>query len=361
MEAFQQWLPKLIDVMTESRVLGAVIIMVGALIAAKVIDVFIDRVVLALVRKSKFRVDDAILNVFHRPLWISVVLLGALSAVRWVAPRPPFTFLFVALLKTFLLILWAFALNAVFRRITEDWIGHWRRADRHGTEIIRLGGSVARVLVLAGAVFLLLSVWEINITPLLASAGIAGIAIALAAKETLANFFGGVSVFLDQPFRTGDYIILDSGERGEVVDIGLRSTRILTRDDVQISIPNSIIANTKVINESAPEPRFRVRVKVGVAYGTDADRLEELLLEIARNNALVAPQPEPRVRFRAFGDSSLDFELLCWANRPHDKGLLVHELNKAIYKSLAQAGITIPFPQRDLHVIDHTSKPPENG
>jgi MscS family membrane protein len=74
--------------------------------------------------------------------------------------------------------------------------------------------------------------------------------VALAAKETLSNFFGGVSVFLDQPFRTGDYIILDSGERGEVVDIGLRSTRILTRDDVQITIPNAIIANTKVINES---------------------------------------------------------------------------------------------------------------
>ena len=354
MLTLQQWLPKLVHVMTESRVLGAVIIMVAALIAAKVVDVFIERVILALARKSKFQLDDAVLDIFHRPIWISVVLIGALSAVRWVGPRPPFGFLLVGVLKTLLLIVWALALNAVFRRIAEDWIDHWRRAGRHGSEIVRLGGNVARILVLAGAVFLLLSVWEINITPLLASAGIAGIAIALAAKETLANFFGGVSVFLDQPFRMGDYIVLDSGERGEVVDIGLRSTRILTRDDVQISIPNSIIANTKVINESAPEPRFRVRIKIGVAYGTDVDKLEEILLELARKHSLVAPQPEPRVRFRAFGDSSLDFELLCWANRPHDKGLLVHELNKAIYKSMAQAGITIPFPQRDVHVYRHS-------
>jgi hypothetical protein len=88
METFQQWLPKLVQVTTESRVLGAVIIMVAALIAAKVIDVFIDRVVLALARKSKFRLDDAILGVVHRPVWISILLVGALSAVRWVGPGP---------------------------------------------------------------------------------------------------------------------------------------------------------------------------------------------------------------------------------------------------------------------------------
>ena len=195
-----------------------------------------------------------------------------------------------------------------------------------------------------------MSVWEINITPLLASAGIAGVAVALAAKETLSNFFGGVTVLLDQPYKVGDYIVLDSGERGEVVEVGLRSTRILTRDDVQISIPNSIITNTKVINESAPEPRFRVRIKVGVAYGTDVDQVEEVLLSVARDNPLVVTKPEARVRFRTFGDSSLDFELLCWAHRPHDKGRITHQLNRAIYKAFEQAGIVIPFPQRDVYM-----------
>lgn len=361
MEFVHQWLPKLFLFMTESRIIGAFIIMLSALVAAKVIDVFVDRIVLSFARKSRFRLDEAILGAFHRPLWISIVLAGALASVQWLGPRPPFTYLLLALLKTFILIVWALALDAAIRKIADRWIAHWRQSGRQGTEIVRLGGNVARVLVLAGCIFFLLSFWEINITPLLASAGIAGIAIALAAKETLANFFGGVSVFLDQPFRTGDYIILDSGERGEVVDIGMRSTRLLTRDDVQISIPNSIIANTKVVNESAPEPRFRVRIKVGVAYGTDVDQLEALLLELAGASPLVAPKPEPRVRFREFGDSSLDFELLCWANRPHDKGLLVHELNKAIYKGLAKAGIAIPFPQRDIHIIERGSRFTESG
>jgi MscS family membrane protein len=135
-----------------------------------------------------------------------------------------------------------------------------------------------------------------------------------------------------------------------VAEIGLRSTRIVTRDDVQVSIPNSVITNTKVINESAPEPRFRVRIKVGVAYGTDVDQVEEVLLSVAGDNPLVVTNPKPRVRFRIFGDSSLNFELLCWAHRPHDKGRITHQLNRAIYKAFDQSGIVIPFPQRDVYV-----------
>ncbi len=196
-----------------------------------------------------------------------------------------------------------------------------------------------------------------SLTAVFASAGIVGLGVALAARETLANFFGGVSIFLDRPFKSGDYILLDSGERGQVVDVGLRSTRMLTRDDVQISIPNSLMTNTKIINESAPRPKFRVRIKVGVAYGTDVDRVEEILLSIAGHNNLVALAPEPRVRFRNFGDSSLDFELLCWARRPDERGRLIHGLNHQIYKAFDEADIEIPFPQRDVHLNAHPDDP----
>jgi MscS family membrane protein len=196
-----------------------------------------------------------------------------------------------------------------------------------------------------------------SFTAVFASAGIVGLGIALAARETLANFFGGISIFMDRPFKSGDYIVLDSGERGQVVEVGLRSTRLLTRDDIQISIPNSLMTNTKVINESAPRPRYRVRIKIGVAYGTDVDQVEETLLTLAHNNNLVAFIPEPRSRFRNFGDSALEFELLCWAHRPEDRGRLIHQLNHQIYKAFEAAGIQIPFPQRDVHL--HSN--PENS
>ena len=114
--------------------------------------------------------------------------------------------------------------------------------------------------------------------------------------------------------------------------------------------PYSLITNTKIINESAPQNRFRVRIKVGVAYGTDAQQAESILSSIAQKNNLVAPVPEPRVRFRNFGDSSLDLELLCWAHHPEDRGRLINELNHQIYKSFDTADIQIPFPQRDVHL-----------
>jgi small-conductance mechanosensitive channel len=350
MENFKTWLPAIWAFMNESRVIGGLIIVSGFAVLAWLADLLIDRVFFGLARKSKFHLDDDILEILHRPIWISIVLSGAILGVQWISPRPPFGIILVALLKSVLVVIWILALNRIIIRVVNDWIRHWNESARQGIEIIRLGGNIVRILLLGGSIFILLSIWKINITPLLASAGIAGVAVALAAKETLSNFFGGVSILLDQPYKVGDYIILDSGERGAVVEIGLRSTRIMTRDDVQISIPNSIITNTKIINESAPEPRFRVRIKVGVAYGSDVDKVEKILLDVAERDQLVNPEPEPRVRFRSFGDSSLDFELLCWVQRPQDKGRLIHELNRNIYRAFNAAGIKIPFPQRDVHV-----------
>ena len=216
--------------------------------------------------------------------------------------------------------------------------------------LVRLISRLVTIVLLCVLLWNTTDYLGLSLTAVFASAGIVGLGVALAARETLANFFGGVSIFLDRPFKSGDYIVLDSGERGQVVEVGLRSTRMLTRDDVQISIPNSLMTNSKVINESAPKPQFRVRIKVGVAYGTDVDQVEEILLSVAGQNNLVSFTPEPRVRFRNFGDSSLDFELLCWARRPEDRGRIIHELNRQIYKAFDVADIQIPFPQRDVHL-----------
>jgi MscS family membrane protein len=190
----------------------------------------------------------------------------------------------------------------------------------------------------------------IPVNAVFASAGIAGVALALAARESLANFFGGISILFDGPFKTGDFIILDSGERGEVRSIGMRSTRLLTLDDILITIPNSVITSAKIVNESAPYPHFRVRVAVGVAYGSDLDLVETVLTDIAKCCKMVRTDPQPLARIRNFGDSSIEFELLAWAIQPHDRGMVIHDLSKAIDKRFAEEGITIPFPQRDVHL-----------
>lgn len=222
--------------------------------------------------------------------------------------------------------------------------------------LIRLVLRVATLLGLFGLFWHTAEDFGFPVTAVFASAGVAGVALAFAAKDTIANFFGGLTLLMDRPFKTGDYIILNSGERGKVQEIGLRSTRILTRDDVMICIPNAVITEGKIINESAPKPHFRVRIAVGVAYGTDIARVEELLVELAKTSPLSAPSPEPRARLRSLGDSSLQYELLCWAKNPGDKGLLVHELNKAIYTRFTEEGISFPFPQRDVR-LSYTCPP----
>ncbi|MBU1138660.1 MAG: mechanosensitive ion channel family protein [Proteobacteria bacterium] len=194
------------------------------------------------------------------------------------------------------------------------------------------------------------SYFGLPVTAVFASAGIAGVAVALAARETLANFFGGVSIFLDRPFRAGDYIVLDSGERGEVKAVGMRSTRLQTRDDVLITIPNSVITNLKIVNQSKPQQDFRIRIKIGVAYTSDLEKVEKVLEDVARNNAMVMKTPAPRVRLRTFGDFSINFELLVWASRPQERGRLTHELSKAIFYRFKEEGIEIPFPQWDIHM-----------
>jgi MscS family membrane protein len=207
------------------------------------------------------------------------------------------------------------------------------------------------VVIIAIGAYALLQVWNIDPTAWLASAGIIGIAVGFASRETLANLFAGFFIIADAPYTIGDYIVLGSGERGFVVNVGIRSTRMRTRDDVEIIIPNAEMANSKIINESGGiRDRYRVRVQIGVAYGSDLDQVCALLDSVAARNADVVKVPQPRVRNRGFGDSSVNFELLCWIKDPADRGRIKHELHMEIYRVFNQENVTIPFPQRDLWV-----------
>jgi len=327
--------------------LDALIVLAASVLAAFVVDLFVVRVVRRLVSSTSTHVDDEIIARLHRPVFLTVLFLGAALALRTVGADPVWN----RLLQTVLILVWVVALL----RISSLLYGHLHRVlpgdSSAGQHLSTLLKNVTVAVVAVAAAMGVLSIWEISITPLLASAGIVGAAVAFASKDTIANFLGGLSVLVDRPYGLGHYVVLESGERGEVVDIGLRSTRIKTRDDILITVPNSIMANSKIVNESAPVRKFRIRIPVGVAYGSDLGRVEEILLGIAGGNDKVERQPEPRVRFRTFGDSSLNLELLCWVADPVQRGLVTHELNVAVYEGFNAAGVRIPFPQRDVHLL----------
>jgi MscS family membrane protein len=330
--------------------LQAAIIAVTFMIAGKIADWVISRIIGRFARKSSNDFDDKIVDLVHRPIFMSLVLMGLSLATRRIGLPEVTTFITVGILKTIAIFVWYNTLMQLMTLVVRTFS---KSRDRQivQTGMLSLLHNVMKIVLVALTVYFLFLAWKIDVTAWLASAGIVGLALSFAAKDTLSNLFAGVSIVMDAPYKAGDFIILDSGERGVVTDIGLRSTRILTRDDIEITIPNGLIGNGKIINEAGGPPgRHRIRVAVGVAYGSDIDHVIEVLGAVATDHPDILTNPEPRVRFRTFGDSSLDFELLGWISKPVDRGRVKHELNCAVYKALNENKIEIPFPQRDLHV-----------
>jgi small-conductance mechanosensitive channel len=272
---------------------------------------------------------------------------------------PRVSFWAFGVLKTILVIMWSLAASRVGTILLGLLARQVDRVPMVQPTTLPLFEMVKKVLVAGGFAYFLLSAWNLNLTTWLATGGVLGIAVGFAAKDTLANLFSGVFIMADAPYEIGDYIYLDDRLRGKVTDIGLRSTRILTRDDVEVTVPNAVVAASKIINESAgPHEKLRVRVKIGVAYGSDVDQVESVLLSCCEGIEELSLDPAPRVRMRGFGDSSLDFELMAWTREPELRGRTLHQLNKRVYKALQRESIEIPFPQRDLHV---KTMPPGNS
>ena len=330
--------------------LQAAIIAAAFILAGKVADWIISGVIGRVARRSSNDFDNSLVELVHRPVFVSFILLGlGLATFRVGMPDAP-EFLTIGLLKTIAIFVWLGALGGLNNLIVKTF----RKSPK--SKLVQSGmlpllHNVAKVMLVAMAVYFVFLAWNIDVTAWLATAGIVGLAVGFAAKDTLSNLFAGVSIVMDAPYKTGDYIILDSGERGIVTDIGLRSTRILTRDDVEITVPNGVIGNSTIINEAGgPPSQHRIRIAVGVAYGSDLDHVINTLQKVAEDNKDILANPAPRVRFRLFGDSSLNFELLGWIADPGDRGRITHELNCSVYKAFNECGIEIPFPQRDLHV-----------
>ncbi len=346
----EQLLEMLVQI-APNRYVQALLIILLFLVVAKVLDVIFTRVIKGWIEKTKIKLDDQLIDIFHKPVFLSIILFGLALATERLAFNDTLFFITLGGLKTVAVFFWTFA-TARFLKLLLNLVSRDEsRFKLVQTRTLPLFSNVLILLVTGLSIYVLFLVWNIDLTAWIASAGILGLAISFAAKDTLANLFSGVFIMADSPYKLGDFIVLDSGERGAVTNIGIRSTRLLTRDDVEITVPNSIMGNTKIINEAGGRhEKFRIRVKVGVAYGSDIDKVHKVLLDVAKNIPNVCKNPEPRVRFRSFGESSLDHELLGWVTKPVLRGKILHQLNTAVYKRFLEEGIQIPFPQRDVHV-----------
>ncbi|MCH7667021.1 MAG: mechanosensitive ion channel family protein [Acidobacteria bacterium] len=347
----REFLDNLLPALRDNVWLQAATIIVVALIAAKVLDFLITRFLAVWAKRTDTDLDDRLIATLHRPIFVSVVLIGFWLAILRLPGDERLIGNGVKILKTIAVLMWAtFASRAV--AIVLEALGRLEgRASFVEPRTVALFKNVAKVILLGGAVYFLLLSWGIDVGGWMVSAGVLGLVLGLAAKDTLSNLFAGLFILADAPYKEGDFINLDSGDRGQVTKIGLRSTRLLTRDDIEITVPNAVIANAKIVNETGgPWKKERVRVKVGAGYGCDISHVRSVLVRIAADNEYVAEHPEPRVRLRALGDSGLQFELLCWIEEPVLRGRTLDSLYEAVYNRFREEGIEIPFPKRDVYL-----------
>lgn len=209
--------------------------------------------------------------------------------------------------------------------------------------------KIVRYAVLALGFFGGLESMGLRLNSLLAASAVLAVGIGFGLQNIAQNFISGIILLIEQPVRHGDFVKV-GGILGTVEDIGLRATHIITRDEVTIIVPNSSLVSAEVINHSRPTTKLRVRIPVGVAYGSDIERTKQVLLAVARANGDVLDKPPPEVRLEDFGDSALAFALYLWIEHARDDLRVGSELRFAIEKAFREANIEIPFPQRDIHV-----------
>ncbi|MCH7781457.1 mechanosensitive ion channel [candidate division KSB1 bacterium] len=217
-------------------------------------------------------------------------------------------------------------------------------------EFVPLFSRLLKIVVFVLALIVVMNKLGQDVSGLVVLGGVGSFAFAFAAQDTLANMISGFVIMTDRPFRVGDRILLGSGEKGDVFEIGLRSTKILDFDNQMVIVPNAEIVNSKIINLSYPDLTIRVVVNVGVAYGTDIEKTKKLLVQICKEHSTVLEKPEPVAYFLDFGDSSLSLTVRCRVPHYTNQWTVAEELRVEVNKRFQSEGIEIPFPQRVVHM-----------
>ncbi len=317
-------------------------------IAAFVIKMIVAKILKPLAKKTKTEIDDLIVKSISSIIFYFSLFLGIKIGLQHFGFQSPILRNVIDSCIIFITLL--FVLR-IIDNFAVQWLKEWKVKTRTTADerLIPLFQKLLKAVVIILAVFFILSSWNVNITPLLTGAGIAGIAIALAVKEPIANILGGIQLVLDKTFKVDDKVELESGELGVILDIGLRSTKIRTYDNETIYVPNGYLANAKIKNFSQPDVSIRVKVYFGVEYGSDTERVRAVILSTISQIDTLLSEPEPQVEFINMNDFSLDFVAKAWVEKYTGAYAAKLRMTDEIYKALGQANIGIPFPTRTVY------------
>ncbi len=230
------------------------------------------------------------------------------------------------------------------------------KTDTHIDDVILdLSKKFSGVIIYATGIILALDVLGLNIMPFVAGAGVAGIAIGFAAKDTLSNLIAGILLIIDRPFEVGDRIEIwtapkNSATWGDIIEIGLRGTKIRTTDNIVVIIPNNEIMKRDIINYTTITKEIRVRIPIGIAYDADIKKAKEMITKIALELDWVMREPAPKIVVRNFGASSVDLQARIWISRPRRRMDTISHVTDRVKEVFQEEGIEIPYPKRDIYI-----------
>jgi MscS family membrane protein len=346
------------------HLLVAAVIVTALYLFSSVVRAFLNFLGHRIFRKTETELDDRILAVVLKSVRPLMLIIGLQLAVREIRKAlTPADLTFEQVLQyadALLYVLTAVLVIRIILGILREIIGWY--LDRMSTDgasglkttIGPLVGKLMNVVIGLVALIVILDHFGINIGSLLVSLGVGSLAVALAAQDTLANMIGGFVILVDRPFRTGDRIEVGTGQVGDVLQIGLRSTKLVNFDNNVIIIPNAELIKARITNFSHPYPPTRVTLKFEVAYGTDTEQIRQLLLELASRQPEFLSDPAPAVYCTAMSEASVQLTFVGRARLWTDVWVVETRMREEAYKTFRERGVEIPFPHRIVHVRNGT-------
>jgi small-conductance mechanosensitive channel len=334
----------------------ALVILVAAVILAWLAGILLKFLRKRFVAQTTTTFDDVIIDAASRPAQIAIVVAGTQLALHqlefipanWLESFADFFFV------VYLLLIYV----ATYRLTTglADWYGT-EVVSKTDTELddkfLTFFRALANIIVASIIIIILLGPFGIEPSALVTTLGIGTLAVALAAQETLSDIIAGFMIMLDQPFAIGDRVELQEiNTWGDVTEIGLRSTRILTRDNRMVTVPNSVIGKGLVVNYSDPSTVYRVQTHIGIAYGTDVDHARQLMVSALAAEDWVMKNRPVEALLLEFGESALVFRVRCWIEDYMETRRVIDKMNSSLYQALNRESIAIPMPQRDIFIRD---------
>jgi MscS family membrane protein len=324
------------------------LVLLGFILLAFIMRLIVGKIIVKLTKKTKTKIDDLLIAKTKKPLFWLLIVLGIRVSSEIIFEQA----VVFNILESLGIILFVL----ITAKVANICIGAWGKvfAKKTKTQLDKsllplFRKAVNGVFILVGGLWIL-NTWQINITPYLAGLGVGGLVLGLALQDSLKNIFGGVSLILDKSFVVGDKIKLESGELGEIIDIGLRSTRLKTYDNEVIVIPNSQMANMKIQNYVQPNPRMRVVVNFGVEYDNNVKHVKRVVLDVLKNMKEISDKPYLDVIFTEMGDSALLFQARFWVDTYTTAYIKKLEATEKIYAALGKAKIGIAFPTQTIYL-----------